>query len=111
MFHSSWHCSKQYNSLWSYNSIRKLYKFSKVGVIAGSHVISGNIKNSSLARLVRDGIVIYEGKISSLQREKDSVKEVKSGFDCGITLEDYNDIKESDVFQSYEMKEVKRVWV
>lgn len=88
--------------------VRKLYKFSKVGIIAGSHVISGIVKNSVNARLVRDGIVIYDGQIASLQREKDSVKEVKHGYDCGITLEDYSDIKENDIIQAYEMKEVKR---
>ena len=89
--------------------VRKLYKFSKVGTIAGSHVINGLIKSNSLARVVRDGIVIYDGKIASLQREKDSVKEVKNGYDCGITLENYSDIKENDIIQAYEMKEVKRV--
>lgn len=88
--------------------IRKLFKFSKVGNIAGSYVNSGVIKNGSLARLVRDGIVIYEGKIASVQREKDVVKEVKKGFECGITLENFSDIKEGDVITSYEMVEVKR---
>lgn len=88
--------------------IRKLFKFSKVGNIAGSYVNNGVIKNNSLARLVRDGIVIYEGKIASVQREKDMVKEVKKGFECGITLENFSDIKEGDVIISYEMVEVKR---
>jgi len=87
--------------------IRQLFKFSKVGSIAGSHVTSGTIKNASLMRLIRDGIVVFEGKIGSLQREKDSVKEVKQGFDCGITIENYSDIKIGDVVQTYEMKEVK----
>ena len=89
--------------------VRKLYKFSKVGTIAGCHVTSGFVKNNSKARLIRDGIIIYDGNIASLQREKDSVKEVKHGFDCGITLDNYSDIKESDIIQAYEMKEVKRV--
>ncbi len=88
--------------------VRQIFKFSKVGNIAGSHVTSGTIKNNSLMRLIRDGIVIFEGKIGSLQREKDSVKEVKNGFDCGITIENYADIKVGDTIQTYEMKEVKR---
>ena len=89
--------------------VRKLYKFSKVGTIAGSHVTSGSVKVNSLARIIRDGIVIFEGKIASLQREKDQAHEVKSGFDCGITIEGYNDLKEGDIIESYEMQEVKRV--
>ena len=88
--------------------VRKLFKFSKVGIIAGSYVTSGIIKSNSKARLIRDGIVIYDGSINSVQREKDSVKEVKQGFECGITLVDYNDIKENDVIESYEMVEIKR---
>lgn len=89
--------------------VRQIFKFSKVGNIAGSHVTSGIIKNGSSMRLIRDGIVIFEGKIGSLQREKDSVKEVKQGFDCGITIENYIDIKINDIIQTYEMKEVKRI--
>lgn len=88
--------------------IRKIFKFSKVGNIAGTYVTEGIIKNGSLARLIRDGIVIYEGKIASVQREKDVVKEVKKGFECGITLENFSDIKEGDIIKSYEMVEVKR---
>lgn len=89
-------------------TIRKIFKFSKVGNIAGTYVNDGIIKNGSLARVVRDGIVIYEGKIASVQREKDVVKEVKKGFECGITLENFIDIKENDIIKSYEMVEVKR---
>ena len=88
--------------------VRKLFKFSKVGTIAGVMVTSGIIKNKSKVRIIRDGIIIYDGIISSLQREKDTVKEVKSGFECGITIENFNDIKEKDVFETYEMVEVKR---
>lgn len=88
--------------------IRKIFKFSKVGNIAGTYVTDGVMKNGSLARLVRDGIVIYEGKIASVQREKDVVKEVKKGFECGITLENFSDIKEGDIIKSCEMVEVKR---
>ena len=88
--------------------VRQLFKFSKVGTIAGSYVTSGIIKANSKARLLRDGVVVYEGSINSIQREKDSVKEVKQGFECGITLLDYSDIKEGDVIEAYEMVEVKR---
>ena len=89
-------------------TIRKIFKFSKVGNIAGSYVNDGVMKNGALARVVRDGIVIYEGKIASIQREKDTVKEVKKGFECGITLENFIDIKENDVIKCFEMIEVKR---
>ena len=88
--------------------VRKLFKFSKVGTIAGVMVTSGIIKNKSKVRIIRDGVIIYDGIISSLHREKDTVKEVKSGFECGITIENFNDIKEKDVFETYEMVEVKR---
>ena len=88
--------------------VRQLFKFSKVGTIAGCYVISGMIKSNSKARLLRGGVVIYDGNIKSVQREKDSVKEVKNGFECGITLEDYNDIKEGDIIESYEMVEIKK---
>ena len=88
--------------------IRQIFKFSKVGNIAGSHVIDGTVKNGSNARLVRDGIVLYTGKIKSVQREKDQVKEVSKGMDCGITLENYQDIKENDIIEVYELNEIKR---
>lgn len=88
--------------------VRKLFKFSKVGTIAGSYVVDGVVKNNAKARLVRDGIVIADTKISSLQREKDQVKEVKKGFECGLTLENYTDIKVGDLVEVYEEVEVKR---
>ena len=87
--------------------VRQLFKFSKVGVIAGSYVTDGVIKRDAKARIIRDGIVIYDGSINSLQREKDSVKEVKKGLECGITIENYNDIKVKDVIEAYEMVEIK----
>ena len=89
--------------------VRQLFKFSKVGTIAGSYVLEGVLKNNSSARIIRDGVIIHDGKISSLQRGKDSVKEVKKGFECGITMDAYNDIKEKDVIECYEMVEIKRV--
>lgn len=88
--------------------IRQIFKFSKVGNIAGCHVIQGTVKNGSLARLIRDGIVIYSGKIKSIQREKDQAKEVSKGMDCGITLENYQDIREQDIIEAYELIEIKR---
>lgn len=87
--------------------VRKTFKFSKVGIIAGCYVISGLIKRDSKARIIRDGIVIYDGKISSLHKEKEDVKEMKKGFECGITIENFNDIKEKDIIEAYEMVEVK----
>lgn len=88
--------------------VRQLFKFSKVGTIAGVMITSGVIKNNSSVRIIRDGVIIYDGKIASVQRGKESVKEVKSGFECGITIDGYNDIKEGDVFETYEMVEVKK---
>ena len=88
--------------------IRKIFKFSKVGNIAGCYVTDGVAKNGASCRVIRDGIVIAEDKIASLQREKDTVKEVKKGYECGITLETYNDIKEQDIIEMFEMVEVKR---
>ena len=88
--------------------VKRLFKFSKVGTIAGVMVTNGIIKNKSKVRIIRDGVIIYDGVIYSLQREKDTVKEVKNGFECGITIENFNDIKEGDAFETYEMIEVKR---
>ena len=88
--------------------IRKIYKFSKTGNIAGCYVTEGTVKMSANARLVRDGVVMYDGKINSIQREKNQVKEVKAGFECGITLEKYQDIKELDIIEVYELVEIKR---
>lgn len=87
--------------------IRRLFKVSKIGTIAGCMVTDGLIRANSKMRLIREGIVIYEGKISSLQREKDQAKEVKAGFECGIVIENYNDVKESDIIEGYEMVEEK----
>ena len=89
--------------------VRQLFKFSKVGTIAGSYVQDGVMRSNAQVRVIRDGVIIYDGKIGSLQREKDSVKEVKNGYECGITIDGYNDIKEGDIFQAYEMVEKKRV--
>ncbi len=86
--------------------VRQIYKASKVGTIAGGMVTSGKITRDSKVRLVRDGIVVYSGELGSLKRFKDDVKEVKAGFECGLTIQNYNNIKENDVIEAYQMKEV-----
>ena len=88
--------------------VRKLFKFSKVGTIAGSYVIDGIIKRDAKARIIRDGVIVYDGNINSIAREKDQVKEVKQGLECGITIENFNDIKEKDIIEAYEICEIKR---
>lgn len=88
--------------------VRNIFKISKVGTIAGCMVTDGYIKRTNPIRLIRDGIVVYAGKLASLKRMKDDVSEVKSGYDCGMGIENFNDIKEGDVIESYEMREVKR---
>ena len=88
--------------------IRQLFKFSKVGMIAGCHVTSGTIKNNDKARVVRDSIVIYNGSIKSLQHEKDGVKEMSKDHDCGLTLDNFQDYKEGDIIEVYELVEVER---
>ena len=88
--------------------VRKLFKFSKVGTIAGSYITDGIVRRDAKARVIRDGIIIYDGNINSIAREKDQVKEVKQGLECGITIENFNDIKEGDIIEAYEIVEVKR---
>lgn len=86
--------------------VRQIYKASKIGTIAGGMVIDGKITRDSKVRLIRDGVVVYEGELGSLKRFKDDVKEVKQGYECGLTIQNYNDIKEGDVIEAYQMKEV-----
>lgn len=88
--------------------IRQLFKFSKVGLIAGCHVLTGVVRNNEKARIVRDDVVVYNGAVNTLQHEKDQVKEVTKGMDCGITLENCQDYKEGDVIEIYDLVEVKR---
>ena len=88
--------------------VRQIFKFSKVGLIAGCHVISGIIKSNAKARIIRDNIVIYNGEVNTLQHEKDQVKEVKKDMDCGITLTNCQDYKEKDIIEVYELVEVKK---
>lgn len=86
--------------------IRQTYKVSKLGTIGGGYVIDGYIRRDSGVRVIRDGIVIYEGKLASLKRFKDDVKEVKQGYECGLMIEKYNDIKVGDQIEAYIMEEV-----
>ena len=88
--------------------IRQVIKASKIGNIAGCYVTDGSIKRNCGIRLIRDGIVVYEGKIASLRRFKDDVKEVNAGFECGLNIENYNDIKEGDIIEGYVMEEVEK---
>ena len=88
--------------------VRQTYKASNVGIIAGSYVLDGNITRNASVRITREGNLIFEGKIASLKRFKDDVKEVKAGFECGIVLENFNDIAEEDQIEAYIMVEVPR---
>ena len=88
--------------------VREIFKVIKVGTIAGSYVTSGTIVRNSGVRLIRDSIVIYTGRMAGLRRFKDDVKEVKSGYECGITIENFNDIKVGDIIECFVMEEVER---
>ena len=88
--------------------IRQIFKFSKIGLIAGCHVLSGTIKNNAKARIIREEVICYNGSVKSLQHEKDQVKEVKKDMDCGITLENCQDYKEGDIIEVYELVEIPR---
>ncbi|MDY4144678.1 MAG: translation initiation factor IF-2 [Bacilli bacterium] len=88
--------------------VRKIFKVSKIGTIAGSYVTNGVITRNSEVRLIRDGVVVYTGKVGTLRRGQDDVKEVKCGFECGITIQNYNDIKEGDIIEAYIMEKVEQ---
>ena len=88
--------------------VRQLFKVSKIGTIAGCYVTDGFMKSNSKIRLIRDGITIYEGELSSLKRFQSDAKEVKAGFECGLTIENFNDIKEGDIVEAYAMQEMKK---
>ena len=88
--------------------VRQTFRVPKLGVIAGSYVRSGTIRRSSQVRLVRDGVVVYEGVVASLRRFKDDVTEVREGFECGIGLQNYQDLKEGDVIEAFEVEEIAR---
>ncbi|WP_374721845.1 translation initiation factor IF-2 [Peribacillus tepidiphilus] len=88
--------------------VRTTFKVSKVGTIAGSYVTDGKITRDSGIRLIRQGVVVFEGEIDALKRFKDDVKEVSQGYECGITIKNYNDIKEGDIIEAYVMEEIER---
>jgi translation initiation factor IF-2 len=88
--------------------VRQTFRVPKLGLIAGSYVRSGGIKRNARARLVRDGVVVYDGKIASLRRFKDDVGEVRDGYECGIGLENFQDVKDGDIVEAYEVEEVAR---
>jgi translation initiation factor IF-2 len=88
--------------------VRQLFRASRVGTIAGSHVLDGKVTRGSKVRLIRDGTVVYEGEIASLRRFNEDVREVAAGFDCGIVLRDFADVKEGDVLETYATRQVER---
>ena len=88
--------------------VRMTYKVSAIGTVAGCMVKDGKVTRDSLVRVLRDNIVVHEGEIGSLQRFKDAAKEVTAGFECGMTVAKYNDIREGDIFECYIMQEIKR---
>jgi len=89
--------------------VRQLFKVSRLGSIAGSHVIDGKITRNAMIRVIRDGTVVLDnGRIDSLKRFKDDVKEVLTGFECGILIENYNDLHEGDIIEAYSMEQVAR---
>ena len=87
--------------------VRNVFKLSSVGMVAGSYVQNGKVTRNAQIRVVRDGIVIAEDSISSLKRFKDDVKEVASGYECGIGLNKFNDVKEGDIFEAFIMEEYR----
>ena len=88
--------------------VRALFRHPRTGNIAGCYVTRGTIQRGAKARLVRDGVIVYDGRIGSLRRFKDDVREVAEGFECGISLENFQDVKEGDVIETYEVREVAR---
>jgi translation initiation factor IF-2 len=88
--------------------VRQTFRVPRLGLIAGSYMRSGTIRRNARARLVRDGVVVYDGRVASLRRFKDDVSEVREGFECGIGLENFQDIKDGDIIEAYEVEEVAR---
>jgi len=88
--------------------VRELFRVPKMGVIAGSYVLDGEITRDDQIRVVRDGTVVYEGKLGSLRRFKDDVKSVKAGYECGVGVEGFQDLKEGDIIESFKTIEVAR---
>ena len=88
--------------------VRALFKVGKIGTIAGGMVTSGMMVNKAHVRVLREGAIVYEGKIESLKRNKDEVKDVKTGFECGVHIENFNDVKEGDILEAFHFVEQKR---
>jgi len=88
--------------------VRQTFRASRIGTIAGCHVVQGRITRNARIRLVREGTIVYDGGLASLKRFKDDVREVEEGFECGIVLENFQDIKEGDVLEAYETRKVAR---
>ena len=88
--------------------VREVFSVPKVGSIAGSHVVDGKLTRNASVRLLRDGVVVHNGKIASLRRFKDDVKEVAAGYECGLQVDKYNDVKVGDVIEVFVMEEIKQ---
>jgi translation initiation factor IF-2 len=86
--------------------VRQTFKVPKIGLIAGCYVIDGKVTRDSKVRVLRDNVIIHEGELSSLKRFKDDVKEVNQGYECGISIKDFHDVKENDIFEVYKMVEI-----
>ncbi|MDD3377751.1 MAG: translation initiation factor IF-2, partial [Candidatus Riflebacteria bacterium] len=89
--------------------VRKVYKVSGIGTICGSYILSGTVNRQASVRIVRDGVEVYEGRIASLKRFKDDAREINAGYECGIGIENYNDIKDNDILEFFRLKEIERV--
>jgi len=88
--------------------VRDVFKITKVGTVAGCYVLDGKITRNTKIRLIRDGIVVYSGELGSLKRFKDDVKEVATGYECGLNIHNFNDIKTGDIIEGYESVEIKK---
>jgi translation initiation factor IF-2 len=87
--------------------VRQIFQVPKMGTIAGSYVLDGRVERNARVRVLRDNVIVYDGKVDSLRRFKDDAREVKAGFECGIGVENFNDIKIGDILEAYELLEVK----
>jgi translation initiation factor IF-2 len=88
--------------------VREVYKISKVGTVAGCYVLEGLVRRGAKVRLLRDNVVVFDGELDSLKRFKDDVRDVKAGFECGLSLKNYNDVQKGDQLEVYEIVEVTR---
>ncbi|MEG2381918.1 MAG: translation initiation factor IF-2, partial [Oscillospiraceae bacterium] len=88
--------------------VREVFKITNVGTVAGTYVLTGKVERNAGVRIIRENVVIHDGKLVTLKRFKDDAKDVSKGFECGIQIENYNDIKEGDIIEAYIMEEIKR---